>query len=202
MSLTACSKPTKSLPPNEIVEALLDLPPYPNPPLTEENTSNESYQAAVNHCNGADYWLLWYKSMIQRFLVNEIEAVNSNGDWQWILSEYGSTHTLTVVPKDTLTFVLDVELYGGRHIKTVGWIIPDGYAAEIITEGEHVRWNRDANGLWFTAGSMTNPVRSFISPSGQGWLSWSATIENNYIRIVWDGQGHGYYESSYGSGSW
>jgi len=204
-SLIACSKPTKPLSPNEIVEALLDLPPYPSPPLTEENASNESYQAVVRECNVADYLLLGYRSKMNRFLVNEVEAVHIEGSWQWIFHEYGLTLTLTVVPKDTLSFIINDE-HDGRLFVTEGWIVPNDYAAEIITEWEHVRWNKDANGCWLTVGSMPNPLRSFISSSGQGWLAWEgydfSHLSEIYFRAVWDGYGHGYYESSWGSGNW
>lgn len=190
---------------------LIDFPPYPSPPLTEDNASNESFQAVVNHCKD-DLSLLGYKSSIQRLLVNEVEAVNSEGDWQWILNEYGTTTTLTVVPKDTLTFVLDVE-HNGRHFITVGWVLPNGRAAEIIVEGgplqeEYLSWNWVANDLWFSRGSSRrNPVRSFMSSSGQGWLAWDGysgqmIFTERYVHAAWDSYGHGYYESSWGSGNW
>jgi hypothetical protein len=210
--LIACSKPTQPLSPNEIVEVLLDIPPYPSPPLTEDNASNESFLVVVNQCNGADYSLLGYKSRMQRLLVNKVEAVNIEGNWQWILNEYGSITTLTVVPKDTLSFVLDVEHYG-RHFITVGWIVPNGRAAEIIVEGgplqeEYLSWNWVANDLWFSCGIRRNPVRSFMSSTGQGWLAWDGwygqmTLTEHYFYAAWNSYGHGYYESSqWGSGSW
>ena len=185
-SLIACSKPTKPLSPAEILEALLDLPPYPSPPMTEENESNESYQLIVQGCTAPELVLLGYKSAIQRLVRKEIEANNIEGDWQWILSEYGTILTLTVVPKDTLAFVIDDE-HAGKHYVTVGWILPEGRAAEIITATEYVKWDRDANDVWCTAKIVQSIMKSFIASSGEGWL------KAGVFYAEWDAHGHGYY---------
>ncbi len=185
-SQNGCSKPTKPLSADEILEALLDLPPYPSPPMTEENVSNESYQLVAQGCTGPNLVLLGYKSKIQRLISKEIEAINIEGDWQWISSEYGTTITLTVVLKDTLTFVMDDE-HDGKHYVTVGWILPKGRAAEIITATEYVKWNRDDNDLSCTAKIVQSIMKSFIASSGEGWLKAGS------FYAEWDAHGHGYY---------
>ncbi len=158
--------------------------------MTDENASNESYQLVVVSCKAPELILLGYKSWIQRLISKEIEAINIEGDWQWILSEYGSTLTLTVVPKDTLTFVMDLEEYD-QHREINGWILPKGRAAEIITETEYVKWNIDANDLSCSAKIVQSSFKSFISSSGEGWLRTSSTLEFFYAE--WDAYGHGYY---------
>ena len=168
--------------------------------MTEENESNESYQLIVQGCTAPELVLLGYKSAIQRLVRKEIEANNIEGDWQWILSEYGTILTLTVVPKDTLAFVIDDE-HAGKHYVTVGWILPKGRAAEIIMESEFVKWDRDANDLSCSARIVTNTFRSFISSTGEGWLSANSLVLD-FIYAEWDAHGHGFYESSTGSGSW
>ena len=199
-SLCYCSKPTKSLSPAEILEALLDLPPYPSPPMTEENESNESYQLIVQGCTAPELVLLGYKNMIQKLINRKVEAISIEGDLQWILSEHGTIITLTVVPEDTLAFVIDDEHYG-KHYVTAGWVIPKGRAAEINTESEYVRWDRDGNDLLCSARIVTNTFRSFISSTGEGWLSANCIVLD-FIYAEWDAHGHGFYESSTGSGSW
>ena len=184
--LCSCSKPTKPLSPAEILEAMLNLPPYPSPPLTDENASNESYQLVADGCTGPELVLLSYKSWIQRLISKEIEAINIEGDWQWMLSEYGMIFTLTVVPKDTLTFVIDFEQYN-QHRETNGWILPKGRAAEIITATEYVKWDRDDNDLWCTAKILQSIQRSFIASSGEGWR------RAGVFYAEWDAHGHGYY---------
>ena len=131
LQVFSCSKPTKPLSPDEILEALLDLPPYPSPPLTDENASNESYQIVVQTCESPEVVLWGYRSWIQAFIGQEIEANSIEGGWRWVLNGWGMVITLTVVQSDTLIFQMDRN-NSGEHFITNGWVIPGSCATSLL----------------------------------------------------------------------
>ena len=204
LTLSSCSKPTKQLSPDEILELLMDRPEVPSPPATAANVTTTGFQLTYDYSQFLDGYASEFDFWILDVIEKEIVPTKSGNTIEWEISTSFGIWVLSVIRADTIEYRLDRvsgEGVGSWYFR--GWVYRSNNTARFQWTDDYIEWLVDSFGRTVKANIHSTQFTVNDTTNGGGYLS----VNNIPLAIMefeasWDTEGNGTYSGMYGSGHW